>query len=389
MDDTSQKPLTPPFIRNRRRLLIALTFLLLVSIWLIIFVIDLDNPDEDTPTLGSEGTVVYIGPANAAVRNLIVLDLATGERRQLTDFATGIDDRNGRYAVREDQQKIAFAAQSSPDSPRLDIWMVDVETGELSQLTNCAEANATCFDPTWHPNGEFVGYTREELSTDIENINRGRAWLVNINSREASLLFADEQIVGHSPRWSGEGERVAIVTTRPTGILIYDYNTEEVIQISTQENIIGAFSPSGEVFVYPQLQQGAAGSLLYSQLELINFESQIEIPVSGGRQAPVEDISATFSPDGSRLAVVRRSLDNRHTPGGQLFVIDLETGQAEELVFDPDYSHGGPVWESTGQRLVYQRFDYDTAQVDIFIYDFASDTYKLVAENGILPSFLS
>ena len=329
-------------------------------------------------------TVVYLSPADSAIQNLYSLNFGTQNIQQLTDFAQGVDVV---YAISPDANKIAFAMGQTTGADAFDIWLLDIVSDEVIQLTNCVEANASCLEPTWHPNGAFVGYTRRELGEAINNLNRDRAWLVDIETRVSSLLF-DDEVIGHSPLWGGAGERVALVSNNPVGIIIYDYATQDVVYIATPQNVIGTFTPDGTAFVYPQLEQGAAGGIFYAQLELINFETQVEIPVSGGRTNPVDDIFARFNPAGTHLGVVRRYLDNRYTNGGQLVVIDMETGQDQDLLYDSQYSHGSIGWNATGTKLVFQRFDYETTAVDIWTIDVATGETQLVVTNGMLPQFL-
>ena len=341
------------------------------------------SDESETESLGK---VVFLAPADSSIQNLYTIDLKTRNIEQLTDFPQGVDVV---YAISPDAQKIAFAMGQTADDNALDVWLLDINSGDVVQLTNCIEANASCLEPTWHPSGGFVGYTRKELDADIDNINRERAWLVDIETRQSSLLFGDDQIIGHSPLWNSTGELVALVSNNPIGILIYAYTTQDVTYIATPQNVIGTFTPDGTAFVYPQLQQGAAGGVFYAQLELVNFETQVEIPVSGGRANPVDDIFARFNPQGTQLAVVRRYLDNRYTNGGQIVLIDMETGQVDDLLYNPQYSHGSIGWNASGTQLFFQRFDYETTAVDIWSIDLATREPEFLVQNGMLPQFLA
>ncbi len=329
--------------------------------------------------------IVYLAPADSAIQNLYMIDPNTQRVEQLTDFEQGVDVV---YSISPDANKIAFAMGQTANDNAFDIWLLDIETEDVIQLTNCVQANASCLEPSWHPDGSFVGYTRRELAEDIDNVNRERAWVVDIATQESSLLFEND-IIGHTPVWSSDGKRVALVSNNPVGILIYEYDSQNVAYIATPQNVIGAFTPDGTAFVYPQLEQGAAGGIFYAQLELVNFETQINIPVSGGRANPVDDIFARFNPAGTQLAVVRRYLDDRYTNGGQLVLIDMETGKTTDLLYNPLYSHGSLGWNSTGTHLVYQRFDYETTGVDIWLIDVATGEPQLLVQNGMLPQFIA
>lgn len=381
-------PSVSSFFQQRLTLIIfaIIVALLVLGIIIGLFVLGDDEPEPDNSPATSIGRVVYLAPASAPNTNIYIRDVDRGITQQLTDFGSGIEEW---FTINDLGTRVAFAAPVNPETPnRLDIFMVDIKTAELTQLTNCAEANASCYRPAWHPNGQLVGYTREELDSDIEIANRRRAWLVDIDKLESSLLFSDEQIVGHTPRWGGGGERVALVSAEPVGILVYDYNREEVAFLNTVQDVMGVFSPDGSVFVYPELVSGAAGATYYSQLQLVNFETDAQIPISGGPQSPVEDRQAAFNPQGTHLAVARRYFDERFTTGGQIYVIDLATGEVEPLVVDASYSHGSVSWNYDGSAIAYQRFDYETTEVNVYVYDFDTMTSTLVVTDAFLPRFL-
>jgi dipeptidyl aminopeptidase/acylaminoacyl peptidase len=376
------------FLQQRLTLTIfgAVTILLIIGavIGLLLPGDQAEAPDDEGPT--TRGQIAYLAPASSFAANLYVKNIATNRSRQLTDFSYGIEEQ---FRISEDGESIAFAARAAEENERaLDVFMVDIDSGELTQLTNCAEANASCYAPSWHPNGDSVGYTREELDPELDPANRKRAWLVDIDTLESQLLFDDEQIVGHSPVWGGDGERVALVSTEPVGILIYEYATENVAFFPTVQDVIGVFSPTGEVFLYPELVRGAAGATYFNQLELVNFETDIQFPLSGGQQAPVEDMQAAFAPSGDAIATVRRYLDDRYTNGGQVYYIDLETGDVDPMVVDGAYSHGSVSWDSTGNLVAMQRFSYDTTGVDVVVYDQRDGKLYLAAEDAFLPKFI-
>jgi Tol biopolymer transport system component len=343
--------------------------------------------DDNQASAPPSKRVVYFSPSVFGIANLYITDIYTGDTLPLTKSLFGVDYESG-FSLSPDGQSIAFAMFTDENQEQLEVWLVNINTGELTQLTNCAEANASCFSPTWHPSGDFVGFTRRELAPDLDNINRNRAWLVDVETGAASLLFDDEQIIGHTPLWSSTGERVALVSTNPPGVLIYSYADRDTTLIPTQQNLNGVFSPDGQVFIYPQIQTGANAAMTYNQLYLLNFENALEIPVSGGRQNPVEDIRGAFHPQGTKLAVARRFLDNRYTQGTQIHLIDLETGDSQPLLVDANYSYSSPDWDSSGKMLVVQRFDYLTTQVDIGVLNLADGTFSIVATNGLLPQFI-
>jgi peroxiredoxin len=88
--------------------------------------------------------------------------------------------------------------------------------------------------------------------------------------------------------------------------------------------------------------------------------------------------------------VTRRYLDDRFTPGKQLYLLDPETGEAQPLVVDAAYYHAGARWDPTGERIIFQRYPLHQAGAlpSVWTVDLGTGELKQVAENAMLPQWL-
>lgn len=327
---------------------------------------------------------VYLAPADEYVRNLVLADLQTGQVEQLTASEEGIED----FAVSPNGSQIAFS-QNNPDQTA-NIWVLDLSDQALRQVTNCL--NARCHSPAWKPDGTQLAYQRDDpnASGAGTGIDSSRAWIVDLTSLQTRLLFDDPQFLGAEPAWSPTGQRVAVFDVAESSIRIHDYAAGTDTEIGSLAGIAGHWSPDGQKLVYPMVARGALGSQFYTTLEITDFQAMTRTPIGGPQDAPVDDGEGSWSPDGRQLVVTRRYLDNRFTSGRQIYLLNPDTGAAQPLVVDPAYYQANVSWDSTGQRIIFQRYplQQDGAHPSVWMYDLVTHDLRQVADNAMLPQWI-
>ncbi len=326
---------------------------------------------------------VFIAPADAYPRNLVVADLETGAVTPLTAAAHGIED----FAPSPDGTQIAYTQNN--DDGTADIWVVDVADGGARPLTRCVRA--LCMAPAWHPDGTRVAYQRQEFSTAPGDAARAtRAWVVDVSTAQSALLFADAQLLGADPAWSPDRRRVAVYDARAGAIRVHDLLDGSAVLLTSEPGETGLFAPDGERLIYPVLVRGALGQEFYAHLMLADLSAQTEVSLSGEPDAPVDDGFAAWSPDGTRLVVARRYLDERYTAGKQLYTLDVATGEATPLLVDAAYTHAAPQWDASGRFVLYQRFALaeTDAQPEVWVLDTHTGEARMLAQNAFLPAWL-
>ncbi len=330
--------------------------------------------------------VLYLAPSTSPQRNLMAFDLNTLEVQQLTDTEFGVVD----YAVGPDGKYIAYSIYNQDGSS--DIWLYDTKTGSSRQITNCA--NAFCAAPTWHPDGTRIAYEREDYNSALGVIGARRIWVVDINSAQSTTLFQDSQIVGHSPTYAPTGNRIALFSTNPPGIMVYDFVSGESAIIESMQGIVGSFSADGKKLVYPILVRGAMGDTFYTQLEGLEISGALSegrrTRITGEPEAPIEDIQGFWHPDGVHIALARRYLDDRYTFGAQIYLLNTDTGEVKSLVVDDAYTHGGLEWSPDGSLLVYQRFNHEVSgsKPEVWYYNMTTGESVKVTDDAFLPGVL-
>ncbi len=302
---------------------------------------------------------------------------------QLTFGAYGVID----FAPSPDGTQIAYAQKNASGSA--DLFVLTVEGGTVQQVTNCQ--NALCQSPDWSPDGSRIAYERIELNRDIPQADRGapRAWIVNLKDLSTAPLFRESQLLGHTPRWSPDGKQIAVYDQNLHTIAIYDLTTGDRKQIPSLVGENGVFDPAGIWLAYPQMIQTQQG--FFTQVGLANLANPQEgVRKVSDRDEPVSDGQPTWTPDGKRLAITRRYLDNRTTRSPQIYLTDLQSNTTQPLVADPNYVHGAISWNPTGDQLLMQRFSESEAepQTGIWVYEMQTKALRQVATNGYLPQWL-
>ncbi|MCB9454102.1 MAG: PD40 domain-containing protein [Anaerolineaceae bacterium] len=294
--------------------------------------------------------VAYLAPASGSPFNIWIADPTDPESAQQVTFSpAGIFD----FGVSPDGTKIAFSERNT-NTGTADIKLLDLETGGLEQLTNCADSD--CTTPVWRPDGQIIAYQRVDFNTGLNvPISPTRTWLIDLSTTPATTrpLFDDSQILGYGLQWSADGSKATLYDSGTQSILLYDLNEGSIALVSSNYGNSGALSPDGTKLVFTTVlfEPGTTRNVL----QIADFSSEAFSDLSHVDEL-VDDDAAVWSPDGSLLAVARRYTDDRYTRGRQIYLMDPATGDVQPLVVDPRYANGFFSFDPSGQQLVIQRF---------------------------------
>ncbi|MDX2139477.1 MAG: Ig-like domain-containing protein [Chloroflexota bacterium] len=336
--------------------------------------------------------VAYLSPSDSAPINIWIAEPGVeGSARQLTNSVAGVYN----FDVSPDGQYIAYS-ETSAFSDTEDIRVIDLDTGEIRQVTNCPDSS--CTTPIWRPDGQVIAYERVDYNSDLEGvgISPTRLWLIDVTVVPATTtpLFQDTQVLGYDPQWSGDGSRIALYDRGSQGILIYDFRDDSGISIPTRAGTSGSLSPDGTILLYPEviLQDGQESRSVMQMADLV----QNTVVVMPGTDETSSDEWVRWSPDGAQVVVSRNYFDERYTLGSQLMLIDPFTGSVTPLTDDPNFDHGFFSWDANGERLVVQRlplFDPqgnrdNLARPQIWTLNVTTNELVFVADNAFHPRWV-
>ncbi|MBN1202894.1 MAG: PD40 domain-containing protein [Anaerolineae bacterium] len=347
-----------------------------------------DQPDVSAPPVLAGGPlrvgVIVLAPADRFVRQLALVDPGTGDTIPLTDSEYGIED----FAVDSGGRRIAYTRSDSDGTA--DIWLLDLDSQQTRPVTNCV--NAICHAPAWNPDGSLIAYQRDDYNAGPgTGLGPGRTWIVDLENLHTELLFLDAHSLGEQPVWSPDGRRIAVFDPGAQAVRVIDLVTGRDDLFTGAQGLTGHFSPDGSKLVIAVLVRGLLGPEFYTHLEMIDFQTGERTRISGAEDAPVDDVGGVWSPDGSKLLIARRYLDERYTPGRQIVLLDMTAGETESLVVDAAYTHSALSWDAAGTRIVYQRTALDSPEAlpEVWTLDLVTGEQTLVVENALLPAWVS
>lgn len=336
--------------------------------------------------------VAYLAPAYGGIQNIWLAPVNDAASAiQLTNAAGSV----WNFSVSPDGRFIAYAARD-PETTLNELWLLDLQTRQTQQLTNCVAENADCRTPEFQLGGNVIAYERQIIDTGVTSGTGAiRIWLLDLTTQPYSTrpLSDDSQLIGHSPQWSADGGTIAFFSANIAnpGVLIYNFAPaagERTLKFIPGSNgSVGTLSPNGKQLVFPDIEQRPdriASYLKIADLEALKFQ---RLTPEG---EPVEDENARWHPDGQRLAITRRYLDDRFTNGYQLYMMQTSDGSVTPLAVDAKYSHGFFAWNATGDKLVFQRFELGVADArpEIWWRDMTTGELTRLATNAFHPRWV-
>ncbi|MBZ0303944.1 MAG: Ig-like domain-containing protein [Anaerolineae bacterium] len=336
--------------------------------------------------------VAYLMPADSTPQNIWIATPGQPDSAgQATFSPTGILN----FDVSPDGTKIAFAERTQ--FATASIKLLDLANGSIEQLTNCPDSD--CNTPVWRPDGTLIAYHRIDLNSDISQVGASptRIWLIDLTTTPASErpLFSDNQILGYSPQWSADGSKIALFDNNNRGILVYSFTDGSTTLVPSRSGSDIALSPDGTQLVFPRLIFDDAEGGARSVLQLADLRDGQVVDLVDP-ELPVDDTQPVWNPDGRHLAISRRYTDSRATRTRQLSVLDVQTGEVEDIISDPRYSNGFFSWSPQGEQLVVQRFpeltesgDYNSSgRPEIWTYNLRDSSLIQIEQNAYLPRWV-
>jgi Tol biopolymer transport system component len=329
--------------------------------------------------------IVYLAPTEGPF-NIWRVDPAQPDQLpvQVTFSETGIFD----FSVSPDGRRIAYS-EAQDKSGSYDLIQVDLRSGATLKLTNCAVEKAVCTTPAWRPDGSAIAYQRRELNDSRGNVSR--IWLLDLTHEPFTTfpLFTDATVLGTDPKWSSNGKRLTFYDLTTQSVLIYNFAaTDTAMQLQALPDgngSSGALSPDGSHLVFPELQITTPTRAI---MRLANLDTG-EFRSLTADDELTEDRAALWDTDGKHVIITRRYLDERFTPGDQVYEVDSETGTIQPLIFDPAYQHSSPSWSPDGTQLVLHRYlmqggDSDTTP-EIWLYTLKTKSLIRLVSDGFYP----
>lgn len=230
-----------------------------------------------------------------------------------------------------------------------DIFILNLQTGESIPITACAEGDADCYAPRFHPDGRLIAYERATMGSGAAfGIGAPRIWLIDLDLAQTAPLVEDAggMVLGTDAVWSDDGSHLAFYDNSAANIVVYRLADQSLRVIQSGMGISGALSPDGAYLIYPEI------SINRGFLRLFETETNLIRDITDPGELADEQYAA-WSPNGRYVAIGRRAGDGR---GTQIYLLDIWNFNVTPLLIDRQYNHSAFRWNAESNMLVMTRF---------------------------------
>jgi Tol biopolymer transport system component len=321
----------------------------------------------------SPTSLVYLWPADGE-SNLYQLNPVSGQSQPLTNLANGVLE----YSIGPDRQKLYYS--TSPQKGTSQILVLDLAAGQTRLLQTCSDG--TCTAPQVSANGKWLAY--EYISHSAGTLP-GVQVLDLQDESQVDVGEGDEYL--EKPLWSASGW-LACYNQTLKGYQFWNPVSDEVIFLPNDTGGDGSWSADGRYFLSTKIVF-VSDNLAPRHLELFDIAERTSQDLSRGSY--LEDLNPSFAPSGLRFAFSRKSLNPQDwTPGRQLWIMDLESGDAYPLTDEVDYQHTSFAWHPDGGQIAFVRYNQaalsDPPELWVVSAD-GEDPLRLII-NGFAPGWI-
>jgi Tol biopolymer transport system component len=302
----------------------------------------------------SGGTLAYLWPSTGSA-DIYTLDPVTGEISQYT-HGMGVLE----YCVSSDGMMIYLSASNSQGGA--DLYQIDRIKAEglpnssyqAVELLKCGVAQ--CRSPAVSFDDHYLAY-EYLLPTPRGGLGPAQIWVISLPDLNASPVGQPTHETVQ-PSWSSSG-LLAYYDRTSNGYEVVNPLTQARVQFPNQTGQPGIWSPDGEYYLAPEINYfQAVGNSETGTSHLLRYRIQNSTSEDLSRANDVEDVDASYSPDGGTIAFARKFLDAvRWSLGRQLWIMNADGSNPHPITDEADYNHYDLAWSRDGLTLAYVRFN--------------------------------
>lgn len=285
-----------------------------------------------------------------------------------------LDDFNRIVALGDPQRSpdgdwVAYTVttiDAAKDTRNTDIWMARWDGTAQQQLTSSPDSESS---PRWSPDGRYLAFLASR-GTDDEKKQGAQLWLLPRQGGEA-LKVSDVKGGLSNIQWSPDSTRIAFELS--------DVNPAD--EPETMDGWKRKTTPPIVIDRY-HFKEDRTGYLTrhYTHIAMFDLATKTATTLTSGQ---VDDQHPAWSPDGTRIAFIskRAQADPDRTTNADVWVVDAKAGATpRQMTATPEAETGRPTWSPDGSRLAVLVGDTDT--------NYAYDLNKLgvIAANAPGPA---
>ena len=288
------------------------------------------------------------------------------------------------YSIQSNPFRIVYSTLNQSNGT--DFWLKTDLKSESRKLFSCG--GDLCFSAEFSPDGEFILVTRSGSNLNSNsNAKRSTIWRYRFTDRIFEPLVPNTTVFGEHAVISGREGYIAYQDFNPNGIRILNADGHEV-RFITMNQVIDGFSWAHDDDV-----------LYFLTEEIVNDLPKTEIWSLNMNTAEIIQINPDISPD-SLITKVKPSSDNSELmigvvenpliPNQIILIIDINSGKILNQLNAPSVSFGNFSWSRNGDEVVFQQFEFtgSDSKPEVGIWDLASDTVSVIAQNAYFPAYI-
>lgn len=306
------------------------------------------------------------------------VDLKGAAPKRLTDETVKILS----FDTAQNGEFIIFTSLN--DKGGIDLWRVGRAGGNSSKLLDCGFDR--CTTPVIAPNGKVIAYSREAAGpTPDLPFGSPRIWLLDLESGSDGPVFEDQQVLGYSPSWSPDSNKLASFDGLADFINLIDFQTGEQFLFPTSTGGPMTWSPDSTKFLYTTFEQAENGGRTLVKLADLSINETLTF--IGQKDAyDYSYYSIAWSPREDRAVLSLRASAEQLTQ--VLWVFDPGLLDGIVIAGDPEYTYNSPQWDTWGNALLFQQFKLrGQYKPQIGLWQAGSNQSSVLIE-GILPQWL-
>ena len=292
--------------------------------------------------------------------------------QRISNIPEGVSD----FALSPDGASIGFASAGEEGSR---IWILSTSGGEEQLAVDCGEA--FCANVLWTPDGGHLTYERTEPDT-VSAVPT--LWSYSLAEGTAQTVFRDANIPGYTASWSPDGDWLSYWSFPGSPTMeIYNLRSGDRDAIASQTGLAAVWSPDGTALLLTDILTAAVPPVSH----LFRYDLEEKTLTDLSRDPGIQDYSASWSPDGGWLAVVRRAGTDAGSSGTQIWLMRPDGTDAHPVTTAANAFHFGLFWSPDGRYLLVQQqgLEGESPSPEIRLLDVETGEYTLLVEDGIWP----
>lgn len=257
------------------------------------------------------------------------------------------------------------------ESDNSDLYLMDITSG-LSSAFNITRSAADDVGAIWSPDGNLIVYN---------SFNTDRWEIVGVDFTGRELWrYSAATVPTFAADWSPDGSSLLLESRPSFGVVDIDLLdiatlTSTSLLRDGAQNTTPRFSPDGSQIAFVSNRYGWTG-LTIMQADGTDMRT-LNDPLS------IVSDRLDWSPDGQRIAI-SSYVDGR----GQIFTIDVASGEAFQVTDTPYTFNANPVWSADGTQIAFMASaGGGTITADLLVVNADGTALRFVASDAKFPAW--